>query len=73
MRAEIYESDRLFINSASYRDLLGTAESIIDMDQVMHQVESHLGDLGKTCNARRLEKANLNLRSLDEQPRLRGA
>ncbi|KAL8876928.1 MAG: hypothetical protein Q9198_004961, partial [Flavoplaca austrocitrina] len=33
--------------SASYRDLLGTAESIIQMDGQMQQVESYIGDMDR--------------------------
>ena len=41
---------------ASYRDLLGTAERIIEMDQQMETVESNLGDIGRRCNARTVER-----------------
>jgi hypothetical protein len=41
---------------ASYRDLLGTAERIIEMDQQMENVESNLGDIGRRCNARTVER-----------------
>jgi hypothetical protein len=41
---------------ASYRDLLGTAERIIDMDEQIQGVETHLGDIGRKCNARMLER-----------------
>jgi len=37
---------------ASYRDLLGTAETIIEMDESMEKVENLLADVGKKCNAR---------------------
>lgn len=43
---------------ASYRDLLGTAERIIEMDDQMQTVEGHLGDIGRKCNARALERAS---------------
>ncbi|KAI6796432.1 hypothetical protein KC332_g14881, partial [Hortaea werneckii] len=45
---------------ASYRDLLGTAERIIEMDGQMQDVEDHLGDIGRKCNARAVETANEN-------------
>ncbi|KAI7186664.1 hypothetical protein KC352_g22387, partial [Hortaea werneckii] len=45
---------------ASYRDLLGTAERIIEMDEQMQDVEDHLGDIGRKCNARAVETANEN-------------
>ncbi|KAL8847332.1 MAG: hypothetical protein Q9221_007615 [Calogaya cf. arnoldii] len=50
---------------ASYRDLLGTAESIIQMDGQMQQVESYIGGMGMKCNSRVLEKKAANLRAWD--------
>lgn len=47
----------------SYRDLLGTAESIIDMDGELQQVESYFVDMGRKCDSRLLEKKISNLRS----------
>ena len=49
-------------NRTSYRDLLGTAESIIDMDGQMHNVEANLGDMGVRCNTRLLDKKVSNSR-----------
>ena len=37
---------------ASYRDLLGTAERIVEMDRQMETVETYVGDIGRKCNAR---------------------
>ncbi|KAL8863465.1 MAG: hypothetical protein Q9178_000146 [Gyalolechia marmorata] len=54
---------------ASYRDLLGTAESIIEMDGQMQQVESYLGDMGRRCNSRLLEKKAVNLKALGKDGR----
>lgn len=45
---------------ASYRDLLGTAERIIEMNEQMHTVESTLGDVGRKCNARTMEQVGEN-------------
>ncbi|MCJ1473005.1 hypothetical protein MMC13_001654, partial [Lambiella insularis] len=42
---------------ASYRDLLGTAESIIQMDEHVGIAETHLSDLSIKCNTRALEKS----------------
>lgn len=42
--------------SVSYRDLLGTAERIIDMDRQIQQVEVTLGETGHSCNSRAMEK-----------------
>lgn len=60
-------------DSASYRELLGTAETIIEMDGQMHEVETYLGDMGKKCNSRLLEKSGSNLRLLEGQSKMRGA
>ena len=54
-----------YFGRASYRDLLATAESIIEMDGEMQKVEVHLGDLGARCNTRLLEKKISNLRQWD--------
>ena len=48
-------------NSASYRDLLGTANSIVEMDEQIGHVEAYLGDLGKRCNTTLLGKSVSNL------------
>ncbi|KAL2039107.1 hypothetical protein N7G274_008156 [Stereocaulon virgatum] len=48
---------------ASYRDLLGTAESIIEMNEEMHTVEAYIGEIGQRCNTRLLERKSSNLRS----------
>ncbi|KAI9882546.1 MAG: hypothetical protein M1823_005706 [Watsoniomyces obsoletus] len=45
---------------ASYRDLLGTAEMIIKMDEDMQQVESSLSDISGKCNSRVLENIMKN-------------
>ena len=56
----------LTFNSTSYRDLLGTAESIIKMDGQIQHVDTYLGNMGKRCNARLLEKKGANLRTWNE-------
>lgn len=53
--------------SASYRDLLDTAESIISMDSQMHDVEALMGELGRRCNTRALEKKGSNLRTWSKE------
>ncbi|KAK5108196.1 hypothetical protein LTR62_008727 [Meristemomyces frigidus] len=45
---------------ASYRDLLGTAERIIEMDGQMRTVEANLVGIGKRCNAGRIERIGEN-------------
>lgn len=44
----------------SYRELLGTAERIIEMNEQVHAVEKTLGDVGRKCNARALERVGEN-------------
>lgn len=58
--------NQAYVNRKSYRDLLGTAESIIEMDGKMQETETHLEQMSKMCSARLLEKKMLNLRSWDE-------
>ncbi|KAI9673099.1 MAG: hypothetical protein M1829_004413 [Trizodia sp. TS-e1964] len=45
---------------ASYRDLLGTAERIVEMDQQMKSVESNLGAIGQKCNSRAVDRIARN-------------
>ncbi|KAE9979427.1 hypothetical protein EG327_007032 [Venturia inaequalis] len=40
----------------SYRELLGTAERIIDMDKRMHEVDVTLGLAGQKCNSRAVDR-----------------
>ncbi|KAI4744554.1 hypothetical protein E4T50_05074 [Aureobasidium sp. EXF-12298] len=44
----------------SYRDLLSTAESIVEMDQQIHSVDARLGEIGQKCNARAIERIAAN-------------
>lgn len=53
--------------SASYRDLLGTAESIIEMGSQMHDVETYMAEIGKRCDTRVLDKKHSNLRVWTEE------
>ncbi|KAF1810262.1 hypothetical protein P152DRAFT_106079 [Eremomyces bilateralis CBS 781.70] len=41
---------------ASYRELLGTAEQIISMDETMTRVERTLGQVGQKCNSTAVER-----------------
>lgn len=45
---------------ASYRDLLGTADRIIEMDDQMQRVETHLGNIGRNCNTRTIDRVTEN-------------
>ncbi|MCJ1307550.1 hypothetical protein MMC25_001196 [Agyrium rufum] len=50
----------------SYRDLLGTAETIISMDEDIRSTENHMANLGMKCNTRRLERASRNRLKLQD-------
>lgn len=62
LRSNINEnSDKLrSLVGNSYRDLLSTAERIVDMDQQIHSVDSRLGEIGQKCNARAIERIAAN-------------
>ncbi|UJO13902.1 uncharacterized protein CLAFUR5_03317 [Fulvia fulva] len=61
----------------SYRDLLGTAERIIEMDSQLQSAEYLLSDIGKKCNSRSIERIGENhermkvLRNSGEEERYR--
>ncbi|KAL8827304.1 MAG: hypothetical protein Q9191_003272 [Dirinaria sp. TL-2023a] len=57
---------------ASYRDLLGTAESIIEMNTQMKDIEVYLGNMSSKCNTRLLEKKASNLSSWDKNTSIGG-
>jgi conserved oligomeric Golgi complex subunit 1 len=48
------------IVGASYRDLLGTADRIVAMDEQIHTVEDGLGFASQKCNARAIDGIFLN-------------
>lgn len=49
---------------ARYRDLLGTAETIVKMNAEIQVVDTNLIDIGRRCNARLIDKKSVNLRRL---------
>jgi hypothetical protein len=61
--------DVLTSYSTSYRSLLDTAETIIDMETQMEQVESKLGRIGQNCNSRVLDKISGNALKMDTRTR----
>ena len=61
------------IGSASYRDLLGTADTIVGMDGQMQRTEYFLGDLGRRCNTRLIEKGIVNLHDWNGDSGIAGA
>ncbi|EOA88452.1 uncharacterized protein SETTUDRAFT_176536 [Exserohilum turcica Et28A] len=58
---------------ASYRSLLDTAETIIDMEVRMDQVETKLSKVGQNCNSRGLERISNNAGNMDAHIRGRDA
>lgn len=50
--------------SARYRDLLGTAEAIVEMNCEIQQVEENLIGIGRKCNPREIEKKAEHLNRL---------
>ncbi|KAI4253118.1 MAG: hypothetical protein LQ352_003882 [Teloschistes flavicans] len=58
------EKLRLLVGD-SYRDLLGTADTIVEMDEQMQKVERYLGDMGVRCNSRLLDRKAANIKAWD--------
>ncbi|KAF1829414.1 hypothetical protein BDW02DRAFT_561153 [Decorospora gaudefroyi] len=58
---------------ASYRSLLDTAETIIDMEVRMEQVESKLSIVGQRCNARGVASISTNADKMDKHIQSRDA
>ncbi|KAF2734858.1 hypothetical protein EJ04DRAFT_465806 [Polyplosphaeria fusca] len=56
---------------ASYRSLLDTAETIIDMEVRMEQVEAKLAKMGQNCNSRGLDRITDNTTRMDTHNRSR--
>ncbi|KAI9813777.1 MAG: hypothetical protein M1827_003567 [Pycnora praestabilis] len=56
---------------ASYRDLLDTAEQIIEMNGQIQRVETDLGVIGQKCNSRSLEREGRNYGRWDWERRTR--
>lgn len=57
----------LILLSESYRDLLHTAERIIETDGVMRKIENNLGDASRNCNYRLIEKKARNVKLFQER------
>ena len=53
----------------SYRDLLGTAERIIEMDSQMQRVEGNLAGIGRKCDYRVVERSRENSANLKNSGR----
>ena len=58
---------RQYDYSGSYRDLLGTAETIIDINDQMHDVEALFAQTSRKSNSRVLDKISSRRRQLQRQ------
>jgi len=56
----------------SYRDLLQTANKIIEMDDSMRRVESNLADASRNCNYRLMERKARNVKLYQQKVGRRG-
>lgn len=54
-------TNALLVTRARYRDLLGTAETIVEMNGKIKDVESNLTDIGRRCNPRLIDKKSAHL------------
>jgi hypothetical protein len=68
LRTQITENQNKLrsLVGTSYRDLLGTAERIIEMDGQMQLVEGNLAGIGRRCDYRMVERSRNNLGRLGE-------
>lgn len=49
---------RYSVSRTRYRELVGTAETIVLMNREIQDVDSNLADIGQRCNPRLVEKKN---------------
>lgn len=52
------------LSRTRYRELVGTAETIVAMNKEIQEVESVLTDVGRRCNPRLVEKKHLHARQM---------
>jgi hypothetical protein len=71
LRTQISENQNKLrsLVGTSYRDLLGTAERIIEMDNQMQLVEGNLAGIGRKCDYRVVERSRENSTSLKKAGR----
>lgn len=50
--------------STRYRELVGTAETIVSMNTDIKEVESILADVGRRCNPQLVEKKHVHARQM---------
>lgn len=54
----------LMSDRTRYRELVGTAETIVAMNTDIQDVESLLSDIGRRCNPRLVEKKHAHARQM---------
>ena len=59
-------------DSTSYRDLLGTAESIVEMDKDILEVERLLGKVAIKCNVRAIDRKVTNVARWEQSIEAKG-
>lgn len=71
LRTQISENQNKLrsLVGTSYRDLLGTAERIIEMDSQMQSVEGNLAGIGRRCDYRVVERSRENSAGLKKAGR----
>lgn len=71
LRTQISENQNKLrsLVGTSYRDLLGTAEKIIEMDSQMQRVEGNLAGIGRRCDYRVIERSSENSTNLKKEGR----
>ena len=52
------------LSSTRYRDLVGTAETIVAMNRDIQDVETVLADVGRRCNPRLVERKHAHARQI---------
>lgn len=60
-------------SSTRYRELVGTAETIVTMNNEIQEIESILADIGRRCNPRLVEKKHLHARQMRNDAAEKGA
>lgn len=60
----MFANAECYSSRTRYRELVGTAETIVTMNQEIQEIESNLVDLGRRCNPRLVEKKHLHARQM---------
>jgi conserved oligomeric Golgi complex subunit 1 len=60
----INPADESYLSRVRYRDLLDTAQTIVEMNERAQQVEAKMLDIGRRCNSRTVDKKSVHLHQL---------